>query len=72
MLPLHNGELVQERFPVGWHPSCGSRYGLTFGMRVRQKQFHTLDHLLLLVIEEPILTRLKAGYDRMPSCCRML
>ncbi len=38
-------------------------------MRVGRKQFHTLDHLLLLVIEEPVLTRLKAGYDRM--LCRL-
>jgi hypothetical protein len=64
--------LVQERFPVGWHPSCGSRRGLTFGMRVGRKQLHTLDHPLLLVIEEPVLTRLEAGDDRMPSCRRML
>jgi hypothetical protein len=38
-------------------------------MRVRRKQFQTFDHSPLLVIEEPVLTRLKAGYDRMP-CCR--
>src|SRR5271166_2944056 len=41
-------------------------------MRVRWKQFHTFDHPLLLVIEEPVLTRLKAGYDRMPCRRRML
>ena len=39
---------------------------------MRRKQLHTLDHPLLLVIEEPGLTRLKAGYDRMPGCRRML
>ncbi len=46
-------------------------------MRMRRKQLCTLDHLLLLVIlllviEEPILTGLEAGNDRMPSRCRML
>jgi hypothetical protein len=39
---------------------------------MRRKQLYTLDHRLLLVIEEPILTRLKAGYDRMPRRRRML
>jgi hypothetical protein len=67
-----NVELVQERFPVGWHPSCGSRCGLIFWMRKRRKQFTTFDHPLLLVIEEPVLTRLKAGNDRMSCCRRML
>ena len=64
--------LVQQRLPVGWYPSRRSRYGLTFRMRVRRRQFHTPDHPLLLVIEEPVLARLKAGYDRMPGCRRML
>jgi hypothetical protein len=41
-------------------------------MRMRRKQLHTLDHPLLLVIVEPILTWLKAGYDRMSCRCRML
>jgi len=68
---LHNGPLVQERFPVGWHPSCGSRCGLISGMRVRWKQFHTFDHPLLLVVVEPVLARFKAGNDRMPCCRRM-
>src|SRR6202044_3309977 len=72
LLATYKGQLVQERFPVGWHPSCESRCGLTFGMRVRRKQFHTFDHPLLLVIEEPVLTRLKARYDRMPCRRRML
>ena len=39
---------------------------------MRRKQFHTFDHALLLVIEEPILTRLEACNDRMPCRCRML
>src|SRR5271170_6364583 len=41
---------------------------------MRRRQLHTLDrdHALLLVIEEPILTRLEAGNDRMPCRCRML
>ena len=69
---FYNGKLVQERFPVGWYLSCGSRYGLTIGMREGRRQFHTFDHRKLLVIEEPVLTRLKAGYDRMPRCCRVL
>jgi hypothetical protein len=64
-------QLVQERFPVGWHPSCRSRRRLIFRMRVRRKQLHTLDHPLLLVIEEPLLTRFEAGNDRMPCRCRM-
>jgi hypothetical protein len=67
-----NAQLVQERFPVGWHPSCGSRCGLIFGMRVRWKQLHTFDHPTLLVIVEPVLTWLKAGDDRMPCRRRML
>ena len=41
-------------------------------MRVGRKQFHTLDHFPLPVIEEPVLTRLKAGDDRMPCCRRVL
>src|SRR5580704_4451664 len=41
-------------------------------MRVRRKQLLTLDHALLVVIEEPVLTRLKAGNDRMPGRRRML
>lgn len=39
---------------------------------MRRKQFHTLDHPLLLVIVEPVLPRLKAGYDRMACRRRML
>jgi hypothetical protein len=70
-VPLHrnahpiNTQLVQKRFPVGWHPACGSRSGLIFWMRKRRKQLHTFDrdHLLLFVIVEPILARLEAGYD---------
>jgi hypothetical protein len=69
---FYKGHLVQERFPVGRHSSCGSGYGLTFGMRVRRKQLNTFNHFPLLVIEEPVLTRLKAGYDRMPGRCRVL
>ena len=41
-------------------------------MGMRRKQLLTLDHPLLLVIEEPILTRLEAGNDRMPCRYRML
>jgi hypothetical protein len=65
-------QLVQERFPVGRYPSCGSRYGLTFGMRMRRKQLHALDHPPLLEVVEPILTRLETDDDRMPCRCRML
>src|SRR5208282_6941818 len=68
----YNGQLVQERFPAGWHPSCWSRNGLICWMRMRRKQLHTLYHRLLLVIEEPILTWLEAGNDRMPCRCGML
>ena len=39
---------------------------------MRRKQLYTLDHRLLLVIEEPILTRLKTGYYWMPRRRRML
>jgi len=38
---------------------------------MRRKQFHTFDHPPLLVVVEPILTRLEAGYDRMPRRGRM-
>ncbi len=62
---------MQQRFPIGWNSSSGSRCGLTFGMRMWRKQLHTLDHPSLLVIVEPILTRLEAGNDRMPRCRRM-
>jgi len=41
-------------------------------MRVRGKQLHTFDHFLFLVIEKPVLTRLEAGYDRMPRRRRVL
>src|SRR5579871_5909405 len=41
-------------------------------MRTWRKQLHTPDHRPLLVIVEPILTRLEAGNDRMPCCRRML
>ena len=41
-------------------------------MRMRREQLHAVDHRLLLVIEEPILTRLEAGNDRMPCRRRML
>ena len=39
---------------------------------MRRKQLHTLDHPLLLVIVEPILTRFETGNDRMPRRRRML
>ena len=41
---------------------------------MRRKQLHTFDrdHALLHVIEEPILTRLEAGNDRMSRRRRML
>src|SRR5579871_3155565 len=41
-------------------------------MRTWRKQLHTLDRSLLLVIVEPILTRLEAGDDRVPRFRRML
>jgi len=66
-----NEPLVQQRLPVGRRPACGSRNGLVFGMRMRRQQLHSRDHGLLLVIVEPILTRLEAGYDRMPCGRRM-
>ena len=69
--PPHNGQLVQERFPVCGHSSRWSGCGLTSGMCMWRKQFHTFGHGPLLVVEEPVLTRLKAGYDRM-SCCRRM
>ena len=68
----NNAQLVHERFPVGRHSSRRSRYGLILGMRMRRKQLHASDHRPLLVIVEPVLTRLKAGYDRMPRRRRML
>ena len=71
-LAAHDRQLVQERFPVGWHSIGGSGCGLIVRMRVRRKQLHTVDHPLLLVIVEPVLTRLEAGNDRMPRRRRML
>jgi hypothetical protein len=65
-------QLVQQRFPITWNSPCRSRCWLILWMRMWRKQFHTFDHPLLLVIEEPALTRFKAGYDRMPCCRRML
>ena len=41
-------------------------------MEMWRKQLRTLDHPPLLVIVEPILTRLEAGDDRMPGCRGML
>jgi hypothetical protein len=64
--------LVQQRFPIGWNSPCRSRCWLIPRMRMRRKQRHTLDHPPRLVIEEPILTRLEAGNDRMSRCRRML
>ena len=39
---------------------------------MRREQFHTFDHPQRLVIKEPVLTGLKACYDRMPCRRRML
>jgi hypothetical protein len=39
---------------------------------MRWGQLRPFDHFLPLVVVEPILTRLKAGNDRMPGLCRML
>ena len=47
-------------------------YRLISRMRMRRKQLRTPDHPLSLVIVEPILTRLKAGYDGMPCRRRMI
>jgi len=63
---------VQQRFPVGRNPLCRPGRWLVRWMRMWRKQLHTLDHSPLLVIIEPILTRLEAGDDRMPRCRRML
>ena len=66
-----NGHLIQERFPVGGHSACWSRGGLIFWVRVRWRQIHTFDHLLLLVIVKPVFAGLEAGNDGMPGCRRM-
>jgi hypothetical protein len=63
---------VQQRFPIGRNSPCRSRCWLILRMRMRRKQLHTPDHVARLVIEEPILTRLEAGNDRMPCCRGML
>ena len=60
--------LVQQRFPIGWNSACG----LDPPDANRRRQLHALDHPLRFVIEEPILTRLEAGNDRMSCCRRML
>jgi hypothetical protein len=67
-----NSQLIQLRFPIGGHPSGGSRYGLACGMRMRRKQFRTFDHRPRFVIVEPILARLEAGNDRMSRRFRVL
>jgi len=63
---------MQQRFPVGRNFPRRSRCWLMLRMRMRGEQLHTLDHPPPLVIEEPVLTRLEAGNDRMPRCRRML
>ena len=65
-------QLVKERFPISRHPARRSWHGLICRMRMRREQLHTSDHPLLLVIEEPILSRFEAGNDGMPGRCRML
>ena len=65
------GQLVQQRFPVGWHFPCGAGNGLASWMRVRRKQLRALDFSPRLVVVEPVLTGLEAGNDRMPRLCRM-
>src|ERR1700683_5002495 len=65
-------QLVQQRFPIGWNPPRRPGYCLIQRMRMRRKQLRALDHPPLLIIVEPILTRLEAGNDRMPCRCRML
>jgi hypothetical protein len=60
-------QLVEERLPVGWHFSPWSGSRLIGGVRMRGKQLCALAFRLRLVIVEPILARLKAGYDRMPG-----
>jgi hypothetical protein len=67
-----NAMLIQQRFPIGWHPSCGPRRGLIFRMRVRRKQLHTFDHPLLLVVIEPIFAGFETRDDPMSGRCRML
>ncbi len=64
-------QLVQQRFPVGRHPSCRAGNGLASWMRVRRKQLRTLDLSPRLVVIKPVLTGLKTGDDRMPCLCRM-
>ncbi len=64
--------LVQERFPVGRHSSCGTGNGLIFWMGVWGKQLRASDHRLLVIIVEPVFARLKAGNDGMPRRRRML
>ncbi len=68
----NNQPLVQERFPVGRHPSCWPGRGLGLRMRVRRRQCRAPDHPLLFIIEEPVLPRFKAGDDWMPCCLRVL
>src|ERR1700722_7638540 len=62
---------MQQRFPIGWNSPCRSRCWLILRMRMWPKQLPPLDHSPLLVVVEPILTRLEAGNDRMPCYRRM-
>jgi hypothetical protein len=62
---------MQTGLPVRWNPPCGARDRLSFRVRVRRRQFRTLNHSLLLVIKKPIFTGFKAGNHRM-SCSRRM
>jgi hypothetical protein len=64
--------LVQQRFPICRNSSCRSWCWLILRMRMRRKQLHALDHTRLIVIEEPILTRLETRNYRCPVAAACL
>ena len=55
---------MQQQF--NWLELLSAGQWLVLRMGMWRKQLHTLHHSPLLVIVEPILTRLEAGNDQMP------
>ena len=62
---------MQTGLPIRWNPSCRAGDRLSFRVRVRRRQFRTLNHSLLLVIKKPVFTGFKAGNHGM-SCHRRM
>jgi hypothetical protein len=63
---------MQQRFPVDWNSPCRSRCWLILRMRVRRRQHRTVDHLLFVKVEEPILARFETRNDWVSGSGRVL